>query len=53
MHTVKHKIPCKKKRNQVAPYTETVSISESDYPYPFNKLVKTYSIELLESYLKP
>jgi hypothetical protein len=48
----KHKTPCKckTKRNQVAPYTETVRISESDYLYPFNKVKKTLSMEQLASY---
>ena len=48
--TWKHKTPCKPKRNQVAPYTETVRISESDYVYPFFNIKKSVSMEQLASY---
>jgi protein Tob/BTG len=51
----KHKLHVDKKikNNQVAP-AKTVNISDSKYPiiYPYNSLIKSYSIELLKSYIE-
>jgi hypothetical protein len=51
----KHKIPVKTKikKNQIAPF-KTVNLIDSDIPliYPYNKLIKSCSIQHLETYLK-